>query len=178
MKSITLVVLTALPFAAAPLRALEAAQNQPAVGDAAADPAGDVPAHVRVHDGDKAMHQAVHQAQRTRGKFMAALTAPQPGQTGFAVKKRCIEGNKCEHIWLTDLQFDGRVLRGKIDNRPIEMKSLRVGQKVTVRPEEISDWMYVENGKLVGGYTVRAFYRKLPAAQKRQFAQNVGFRVE
>lgn len=178
MKSITLVVLTALPFSAAPLLAREASQTQPTAAGAAADSAGHVPAHVRAQDDDKAMHQAVHQAQRTLGKFMAALASPQPGQTGFAVKKRCIEGNKCEHIWLSELKFDGRLLRGKIDNRPIEMKSLRVGQKVAVRPEEISDWMYVENGKLVGGYTVRAFYRKLPADQKRQFAQNVGFRVE
>ena len=76
------------------------------------------------------------------------------------------------------MRFDGRVLRGKVDNAPVEMKSLRVGKKVTVRPEELSDWMYVENGRLVGGHTVRAYYRNLSAAKKRQFAQNAGFRLE
>ena len=174
MKSIALVVLSALPFSSVPLLAREAPQAQPSSAGSRTDSS----AYVYVHDSDKAMERAVHQAQRTLGKFMAALTSPKPGQTGFAVKKRCIEGEKCEHIWLTDVRFDGRVLRGKVDNNPVDMKGLRVGQKVTVRPEEISDWMYVENGRLVGGYTVRAYYRNLPAAEKRQFAQNAGFRLE
>lgn len=174
MKSTALILLTALPLSAASLLALEISQAQSSSGGSRADS----PAYVHVHDSDKAMEQAVHQAQRSLGKFMAALTSPKPGQTGFAVKRRCIAGDKCEHIWLADLHFDGRVLRGRVDNNPVDIKSLRVGQKVTVRPEEISDWMYVENGQLVGGYTVRAYYRNLPAAEKRQFAQNVGFRLE
>jgi uncharacterized protein YegJ (DUF2314 family) len=174
MKSIALIVLTTLPLSASALLAHQTSQPQPS--NAGNRP--DSPAYVHVHDSDKAMHEAVQQAQHTLGKFMAALTKPKPGQTGFSVKKRCIEGNTCEHIWLADVHFDGRVLRGKVDNNPVDVKSLRVGQKVTVLPGEISDWMYVENGRLVGGYTVRAYYRNLPADQKQRFAQSVGFRVE
>ena len=174
MKSTASVLFTALLFFAPPLPARDTSQTQ---SDSAGNGA-DSPAYVHVDDSDKAMHQAVHEAQRTLGTFLAALASPKPGQTGFAVKKRCIEGNSCEHIWLADVRFDGRVLRGKVDNNPVDTKSLRLGQKVTVRPEEISDWMYVENGRLVGGYTVRAYYRTLSAAGKRQFAQNLGFRLE
>lgn len=174
MKSNALVPFTALLFFAVPLLSRAAAQA-PSSG---AGNRADSPAYVHVHDSDKAMDQAVREAQRTLGTFMAALASPKPGRTGFAVKKRCIEGNSCEHIWLADVRFDGRVLRGKVDNNPVDTKSLRLGQKVTVRPEELSDWMYVENGRLVGGYTVRAYYRTLSAAKKRQFAQNLGFRLE
>lgn len=171
MKTFALVFLTALPFSAAPLLA-----HEPSKGSAGNR--ADSPAYVHVSDSERAMHQAVHEAQRTLGKFMAALASPKTGQTGFAVKRRCIEGNQCEHLWLVDVRFDGRLLRGKVDNTPVEMKKLRVGQKVTVQPTEITDWMYVENGRLVGGYTVRAYYRTLSAAKKRQFVQNAGFRLE
>ena len=174
MKSLSFILLTALPFSAPSLLRGDTSQAQ----SSGADNRAVSPAYVHVHDSDKAMEQAVHQAQRSLSKFMAALTSPKPGQTGFAVKRRCIEGDKCEHIWLADLHFDGRLLRGKVYNNPVDVKSLRLGQKVTVRPEEISDWMYVENGRLVGGYTVRAYYHTLPAAEKRQFAENVGFRLE
>lgn len=145
-----------------------------------AKPAGSAgsPAYVHVHDADKAMDEAVHEAQRTLGKFTAALTKPQPGQTGFSVKKRCTMGDKCEHLWLTAVHFDGRDLRGKVDNNPVELKTPRLGEEVTVQPEEITDWMYVENGRLVGGSTLRVYYSRLSAAEKKQFTKTVGFRVE
>lgn len=173
MKSHSLILLTGLALSTAPFLAHKTSAQSSSAGNRP-----DSPAYVHVHDSDKAMDQAVHEAQRTLGKFMAALTKPKPGQTGFSVKKRCIEGKMCEHIWVADVRFDGHVLRGKVDNSPVDVKSLRVGQEVTVQPGEVSDWMYVENGRLVGGYTVRAYYRNLPADEKRQFAKNVGFRVE
>lgn len=138
----------------------------------------ETPAFVHVHDTDKTMDEAVHEAQRTLGKFTAALTSPKADQKGFAVKKRCTKGDKCEHLWLSGVRFDGRDLRGKVDNSPVELKTPRLGEEVTVQPEEITDWMYVENGRLVGGYTLRVYYSRLSAADKKQFSKTIGFILE
>lgn len=136
------------------------------------------PAFVHVHDADKAMDNAVHQAQQTLAKFVEALTKPKPGQMGFSLKKRCGDGDKCEHLWVRDVHFDGKDMRGRIDNAPLELQSPRLGDEVTIQPEEITDWMYVDGGRLVGGYTLQVYYSRLGAKEKEAFLKAVGFRVE
>ena len=42
-----------------------------------------------------------------------------------------------------------------VDNEPQKIRGLKLGQLVLVNSNEISDWLYTD-GKLVGGYTVRA----------------------
>ena len=46
---------------------------------------------------------------------------------------------------------------------------MKLGQLVSVNPSEISDWLYVDNGKLAGGYTVRAHYNELSPQQEQVF---------
>jgi uncharacterized protein YegJ (DUF2314 family) len=48
----------------------------------------------------------------------------------------------------------------------------------SVKPSEISDWLYVDNEKLVGGYTVRVHYNELSSQQKQEFDRRADFRIE
>ena len=45
-----------------------------------------------------AMHQAVTQARKTVGEFIAALKHPAPGQQDFEIKKPFIQNGQVEHI--------------------------------------------------------------------------------
>ena len=139
---------------------------------------GDPPDYVRCDDSDKEMAKAVQHAHRTLGQFTNALRSPKASQSHFEIKKAFIRGDMCEHVWISDVTFDGRVFHGKIDNDPVDIKTLRRGKEVTVQPKEVSDWMYVDHGRLVGGYTVRTLFHRLSADQKQQFAQKVHFRVD
>jgi uncharacterized protein YegJ (DUF2314 family) len=49
---------------------------------------------------------------------------------------------------------------------------------VSVRRDEIMDWMYVEDGKLVGGYTIRVQRDSLDMNERAEFDQSVGYRIE
>lgn len=144
-------------------------------GDA---PKAGTPAYVHVHDADKAMDDAVHQAQKTLGRFVDALSKPKAGQTGFSLKKRCTEGDECEHLWIRDVHFDGKDMRGKVDNTPLELQSPRLGDEVTIQPEEITDWLYVDKGKMVGGYTLLVQYGRMSAREKEVFSKTVGFQIQ
>ena len=125
-----------------------------------------------VTDDHKEMAEAVQKARKTMDKFIAALRSPKGNQSRFAVKKPFIEGSKVEHLWVNELSFDGKVFRGKIDNTPVGLKHVRVGDEVAVSPEEISDWMFVQNDRLVGGYTVQATCCHMSSAEKKQFEAN------
>lgn len=53
-----------------------------------------------------------------------------------------------------------------------------MGQIVSVEPKEISDWLYIDHGKLVGGYTVRVHYNELSPEQKKKFDREADFKIE
>lgn len=132
----------------------------------------------RVENEHAAMRKAVEEARKSVSQFVKALQHRAAGQTDFEVKKPFVEGKEVEHIWLSDVEFVGGRLKGKVDNAPVKIHGVKMGQVVSVDPDEISDWAYVDNGKLVGGYTIRAHYNELKPAQKREFQREADFKID
>jgi uncharacterized protein YegJ (DUF2314 family) len=131
-----------------------------------------------VSNDDDAMKQATESARKTVKQFIAAVKNPRPGQTDFEVLKPCVEGVDVEHIWLSDVKVVGNRFQGTVDSTPRKAKRLHPGQVCSVNPDEITDWLFIENGKLVGGFTVRAHYRQLSPADKAEFKQHADFKIE
>jgi uncharacterized protein YegJ (DUF2314 family) len=125
-----------------------------------------------------AMRRAVKEARKTVKNFINALEHPGPGQQDFEVKKPFIQGSDVEHIWLSDVRFINQHFEGRIDNQPRKITGLKLGQIVSVEPKDISDWLYIDNGKLVGGYTVRVHYSELSPEQKQVFDRQADFKIE
>ncbi len=138
---------------------------------------GREPEIFRVEDKDVLMRHAVRDARRTVGVFIAAVKNPKPGQRDFEVKEPFVQDGDVEHLWLSDVEFSGNRFHGRVDNRPSKIKGLKFGARVSVKPDEISDWAFVENGRLVGGYTIRALYHNLPPGRKRDFEHEANFRI-
>ena len=72
-----------------------------------------------------------------------------------------------EHIWLADLDFGGAKPSGVIANAP-HLTSLMFMQRVEFEPSYISDWMYVEDGYLVGGYTTCVIRARMTPEERRE----------
>ena len=136
------------------------------------------PGYTMVPDNDRAVERAVRNARRSLGFFVAALKAKKPGDTGFEVKKGFIDGNNVEHLWIGDLSYDGTNFHGRINNKPLDVHNVQLGQKVTVAPREVSDWMFVKNGKLVGGYTTRVLYARLSPKDRAEFDKEADFKIQ
>ncbi len=136
------------------------------------------PPYIEVPKNHAAMHGAVIQARKTVGQFIAALKHPAPGQKDFEIKKPFIQKGQIEHIWLSDVQLVGNRFQARVDNQPRKIQRLKLGQVVSVDPKEISDWLYIDNGKLVGGYTVRVQYSELSAKEKQEFDRAADFKIE
>jgi uncharacterized protein YegJ (DUF2314 family) len=135
------------------------------------------PPYVEVPKDHIAMRRAVIEARKTVGEFIAALKHPAPGQQDFEVKKRFIQSGQVEHIWLSDVQSVGNRFQGRVDNQPRKIQGLKLGQLVLVKPNEISDWLYIDHGKLVGGYTVRVQYNELSPKEKQEFDRAADFKI-
>ncbi len=125
-----------------------------------------------------AMKRAVHEARRTVGVFIQALEHPAAGQADFEVKKPFRQGDVVEHMWLADVTFSGNRFHGRVDNMPRKITGVKMGDRVSVNPNEISDWAFVENGRLVGGYTIRVLYAELSPEGKAALEKEARFRIE
>ena len=136
------------------------------------------PGYATVAENDHAIERAVKRAHRHLGFFIAALKAKRPGDASFEVKKGFVDGNNVEHLWIGNLTFDGKNFHGRINNKPLDVSNVRLGQKVTVAPGEISDWMFVKHGKLIGGYTTRILYARLSPQDRAEFNKEADFKIE
>jgi uncharacterized protein YegJ (DUF2314 family) len=140
--------------------------------------AGVTPEIFRIEDKDAQMHRAVLKARRNVGVFIVALNHPAKGQHDFEVKKPFVKDGEVEHIWLSQVQFSGNRFHGLVDNHPKKIKGLKFGDRVSVNPNEISDWAFVDNGKLVGGYTIRVLARNLSQEQRKNFENESQVRID
>ncbi|MGV3721508.1 MAG: YegJ family protein [Actinomycetota bacterium] len=133
---------------------------------------------VMVADDDPKMLAAIDKARATADTFIAALNAPKPTQSEFAVKLGVKDGEKVEHMWLSPVRFEGGRFHGVINNDAELVRTVKLGDTVTAEKSEISDWMYVQDGKLVGGYTIRVLRDQMGEAERKEMDQSLPFKVE
>lgn len=110
---------------------------------------------IGVPDDDTEMNAAIASARASLPSFWAELEKPKPGEENFALKVRITEAGKSEHFWLVDVTREKGVLSGRINNDPQDISTVENGQRYTFSQTDISDWMFMRNGRIVGNATLR-----------------------
>jgi uncharacterized protein YegJ (DUF2314 family) len=108
---------------------------------------------------DPEMVAAIRAARESIGDFFAAFENPEPNERAFLLKVRYVEGDRTEHIWLADLDLTSTSGTGTVANET-DFPGLTYLQRVSFQPDQITDWMYYKDDKLVGGYTTRLLLRR------------------
>lgn len=128
---------------------------------------------------DQRMNWAIEKANLTLWYFEESLKNKQPYQNYFSVKVLITDGDEGEHIWLTDPHFDDEGnLFGTVGNEPINVRSVKFNQKIGIKRDLISDWMIIENGRLIGGYTIRAIRDGIAEKEKAAFDNSIGLYID
>lgn len=134
---------------------------------------------VHVPDSDERMNQAIEKARATINYFQDSLSEPTSLQQYFSVKVLIDDGENKEHLWLTTPSFDDEGnLYGEVGNKPVYVTNVAVNQRIGIDPQFITDWMIIENGRLIGGYTIRAIREGLPAHELPDFDRQVGLYID
>ena len=120
------------------------------------DPVYDVDAN------DEEMNAAIEQARATVGEFVHRLQNPRPKDGDFSVKKKIDEGERSEHFWLKDISHADGVFTGTVGNAPQSIRNVKYGDRVTVAENNITDWMYLDDGKMAGNFTLRVLLKHMP----------------
>jgi uncharacterized protein YegJ (DUF2314 family) len=121
---------------------------------------------IDVPNSDQVMAAAIGKARATLPAFWTALKEKRPGDDRFAVKIRYPTTKSMsdgEHIWANEVEHTGETVNATINNEPRDIPNLKIGQRVTVPVDQLTDWMFFRNGKMHGAQTVRVL---LPKMQK------------
>ena len=129
-------------------------------------------------DSDKEMNNAIKTAKGTLDKFQKALQNNEYDSGTTALKVKFSTPTGFEHIWLANITLDSGAYYGIIDNLPNKIKSIKMGDKIKIDQENITDWMFGKNGKLVGGFTIRLIHDRLTEQEKKEFDKGLSLKID
>src|SRR5262245_59910932 len=101
-------------------------------------------------DDDEKMNHAIANAQKTLTDFDKAFLSNQYDTSTFAIKVKFPTSNGHEHIWATSITIKDGQYFGIVDNLPDLATKVKLGDKIALDKENISDWMYSDKGILRG----------------------------
>jgi uncharacterized protein YegJ (DUF2314 family) len=139
------------------------------------------PDYFRVND-HSAMDAAITRAKNEISTFREALADQAAEGSYFSIKKPFPyfkDGEEHqEHIWIQEVQLTEDGFAGFIGNAPVDTKEVSLGDSVTVKNDDISDWMIIRDGLLHGGYTIRVLRDSMSPEERKAFDESVSFKIE
>ena len=92
----------------------------------------------------------------------------------YAMVKICfldvINGEEVgEHMWVNDVEFDGETIYGTLVNEPDSVQNVKVGDQISAKFTDMSDWLFAIGGRAYGGFSVQAMRSRM---QKDELAEH------
>jgi uncharacterized protein YegJ (DUF2314 family) len=133
---------------------------------------------VYIQQDDEELIEAMEKAQQTLDDFIEVFENPTKKQDSFAIKIAIKDGDDVEHFWVEIFDFNGRQFKGYLSNEPAIVGTVQQGDKISTSKDKVEDWMYVEKGKLVGGYTIKILRKRLSPTERKQLDKAVPYMIE
>ena len=73
----------------------------------------------------------------------------------FAVKVPFEDGDYREFMWLMVTALEGDAILGRLDNDPVDVRTVRCGSRVRVDRRTLNDWLFTDNDQMQGGFTIK-----------------------
>jgi len=108
---------------------------------------------ISVKEDDAEMKAAIAMARSKLQEFWDVFKLRPNGESDFSLKVHLTDGDASEHFWVTDIERTEDKIFGTIDNEPEFVHTVKLGQRIEVPDESISDWRYMRDGKMVGNFT-------------------------
>ncbi|KUJ61969.1 hypothetical protein AR687_10450 [Flavobacteriaceae bacterium CRH] len=129
-----------------------------------------------VASGDEEMNAAITKANQTLNDFNVALSNPEIEDP--ALKVQFQNSTDVEHMWIGEIEYNDGKYSGILTNEPEYITEYKMGDKINIDNSKISDWMYIENGKLVGGFTIKVLRNRMNEDERKQFDEESGMQID
>ncbi|WP_165187638.1 DUF2314 domain-containing protein [Caulobacter soli] len=120
------------------------------------------------------MNAAIAEAQEGFPRFKAAVAGQGGGPAievalvkyGFAAKTK---GAEVEHVFLGDVHAKDGVLWGVVNADPVYTDEVSEGDAVMIEDARVSDWLYVIDGRGIGGFTFKLMWKTFSPLEKAAY---------
>lgn len=129
-----------------------------------------------VSAGDKKMKAAIKEARETVGDFIKVLNSNDSSFHDLSIKVPLEDGEEVEHVWLDQVKLEGDSFSGIIANDLKMVKNFKMGQSVTYKKNEITDWMYIKEGVVHGNITLKAMFHAMDPEEVKVIKKMMGWR--
>ncbi|MDQ0591769.1 uncharacterized protein YegJ (DUF2314 family) [Chryseobacterium ginsenosidimutans] len=120
-----------------------------------------------VENADNEMNSAIAKAKETFPEFEKAFQENNPNFENFTIKQKFeTSDGGGEHIWIGDLKFKDGQYSGVVQNEPVDVKQIKLGDSIKVSLADISDWMYIDKKVVKGGYTVKVLRKQMSQEER------------
>ncbi len=127
---------------------------------------------------DPEFQAAIQQARGTLDLFTAKIQTPHPDRTYTALKVRFTSPDEStQDIWVDHVTYEDGGFQGSMGD-DIPALKLSFDDRIPIPVEDIIDWMIVEDGKLIGGFTIRLEYERMSPEEKQQFLEGIDYSIE
>ena len=127
---------------------------------------------------DVEMEAAFQQARDTLDSFIQKIGTSHPDRTLVALKVRFVlPDSSTQDLWVDGITYQDGSFYGIMGDDTPSLK-LSIDDKITIARKDIVDWMIVEDGKLIGGYTIRLAFQRMSPEQKERFLETVHYSIE
>ncbi|MEP6672076.1 MAG: DUF2314 domain-containing protein [Chthoniobacter sp.] len=144
------------------------------------------PLFIAIPQTDAAFQAAYDSAAATIPQFIEHIQ--RGGDSFCAAKLRFRDPDESERLgedrflflWLSAAHYHAAegVFSGMFFEVPPELQKWhQVGQRLAFDPEDVFDWMVLQQGHLHGGFTLRVTREKLPEAERESYDRYVGVSI-
>ena len=127
---------------------------------------------VQLDHADREIVLIAEAARDTLSIFFRHLSGTGAGEHSFYIKypfdAKTDSGIISEQIWLSGISFRDGLYYGKLANTPLYLHGLKTGDTVAFSADSISDWMYIQNDKIIGGYSIKYLLESIPEDQRSE----------
>ncbi|RAR70626.1 DUF2314 domain-containing protein [Flavobacterium aciduliphilum] len=127
---------------------------------------------------DNGMNKAREEAIKTLNQFHKAFESNNSKLNSFSIKQTFSNERYNEHIWLNGIFKKNGEYYGVVDNLPEYVKEVHLGDTVKIVNQKISDWMYLENSQLNGGFTIRELRNRMTEEERKKFDAESGMIIK
>ncbi|GHU08370.1 hypothetical protein FACS1894151_04170 [Spirochaetia bacterium] len=125
---------------------------------------------LQIEAGDMELFRIAAQARESLSFFIRKMQNPAEGERDFQVKypfpASADSGFESEYLWLKDIVFFDGTYYGTISAEPYYTNYHKKGERVPFALDDITDWMFVSGGRIIGGLSIKYLIEKIPEMER------------